>query len=247
MEAEASNPEIGADGGWADSAPAWLRIIERGDPNREVLLDPVMLAEVGDVAGLRVLDLGCGEGRFSRLLAARGATPIGLDLTEALLDVARSKAGPAERYVRASGEALPFTGVNFDLVVSYLSLIDIPDFRAAIRESARVLKPNGRLIVAGLSNIASSANGWVRDEAGKRLYQAVDRYLEEREIVLEWAGMRILNWHRPLSAYMDAYLDAELTLRHYLEPMPPDDSMRDDPRFEDWYRVPNFDVMVWQK
>ena len=66
-------------------------------------------------------------------------------------------------------------------------------------------------------------------------------------MILEWSGMRIRNWHRPLSAYLDAYLGAGLMLRRFLEPVPEDLSLRDDPRFEDWFRVPNFDVMLWQK
>ena len=56
-----------------------------------------------------------------------------------------------------------------------------------------------------------------------------------------------MNWHRPLSAYMQAYLSENLILRHFLEPVPPDDSLRHNPRFEDWYRIPEFTVMRWQK
>jgi hypothetical protein len=126
-------------------------------------------------------------------------------------------------------------------------LIDIPDYRAAILESARVLKPGGRLVACSISNVVGASSGWARDDAGRRLYHRVDNYLTERSMVLEWSGMRILNWHRPLSSYMDAYLGAGLTLRRYLEPAPADDSLKDDQRFEDWYRVPNFDLMVWQK
>ena len=236
---------IGIDGGWKDSAAAWLAIIARGDSNRTLLLDPVMLQLCGDVRGLRVLDLGCGEGRFCRMLAEPGATTIGLDLTTELLKAAQTKADASQSYVRGSGDRLPFVDASFDLAIAYLSLIDIPDYQAAIGEAARVLKSGGRLLVAGLSNIASASNGWTRDEAGQRLYHAVDRYLEERPMILEWSGMRIRNWHRPLSAYLDAYLGAGLMLRRFLEPVPL--SLRDDPRFEDWFRVPNFDVMLWEK
>jgi hypothetical protein len=46
---------------------------------------------------------------------------------------------------------------------------------------------------------------------------------------------------------MEAYLQAGLTLRAFREPVPEDQSLRDDPRFEDWYRVPLFNVMLWEK
>lgn len=62
-----------------------------------------------------------------------------------------------------------------------------------------------------------------------------------------WAGIRIVNWHRPLSAYMDAYLSAGLVLRDFLEPVPADQSLRDDAYCEDWFRVPEFTVMGWER
>ncbi len=237
-------PEL-RDGGWTASAPAWIELVDRGETNRELLLDGVMLEQCGDVAGLRVLDLGCGEGRFARMLSERGASVTGIDPIEVLVGAANTR-HPGGHYARATAEALPFAPGSFDLVVSYLSMIDIPDFRSAIREAGRVLRPAGRLVVVNLGFVTAS-EGWARDEAGKRLYHRVDRYAEEHSLTLEWAGIRIVNWHRPLSAYMTAYLEAGLTLQSFLEPVPRDDSLKADPRFEDWYRVPLFNVMRWQK
>jgi hypothetical protein len=66
-------------------------------------------------------------------------------------------------------------------------------------------------------------------------------------MTLEWAGLRIRNYHRPLSAYMDAYLTAGFVLRRFLEPKPQDESLLADVRYESWFRVPTFDLQVWQK
>jgi SAM-dependent methyltransferase len=236
------------DGGWNDSAGAWAAVVDRGDPNRELLLDPVMLDLAGDVLGLRVLDLGCGEGRFGRLLAERGAARVvGLDVASALVGLAAERRSDVESYVLGSGEALPCVEGAFDLVVSYLSLLDIPDFRAAIAEIARVLRPGGRLLAANMGFVTASELGWARDDQGRRLYQRIDRYADEWSYVAEWAGIRIINWHRPLSAYMQAYLGAGLILRAFLEPVPADQSLREQDYFEDWFRVPLFNVMLWQK
>jgi SAM-dependent methyltransferase len=234
------------DGGWTASAEAWIALAPE-HATRKLLLDPVMLAEAGEVAGARILDLGCGEGRFSRLLAERGAVNVGIDPIRRLIEEARSRAKPAEQYAIASGEELPFADQTFDIVAAYLCLIDIPDFRAAIRESARVLKAGGRLVVANVSNLASSSGANpVFDADGRFIHYTVDNYLEERPLRLEWAGLSVRNWHRPLSAYMDAYLEAGLTLRRYIEPRP-EESLRGDKRAESWFRVPTFDVMVWEK
>ena len=234
------------DGGWTASARAYIQLQDKGDPNRTMLLDPVMLHLCADVRGLRVLDLGCGEGRFCRMLAERGASTVGVDLVREMVAIGRKRSSGDQAYVQASAEALPLRDGAFDLVVSYVTLVDIPDFRAAIAQSARVLKPGGAFVVANLGFVTAS-EGWLRDEAGNRLYHQVDRYAEERAQVYEWSGIKIRNWHRPLSSYMQSYLDAGLTLREFLEPVPPDDSLKSDPYFEDWYRVPLFTVMKWEK
>ena len=237
--------DLDLDGGWSRSAEAWIALAPE-HATRKLLLDPVLLAEAGDVTGKRILDLGCGEGRFSRILAERGAHTTGIDPIRRLIEAASRRGSSSERYAMASGDTLPFAAQSFDVVVAYLCLIDIPDFRAAIREAARVLKPGGTLLAANISNLASASGEPTYDADGRFAYYAVDNYLEEHAVTLEWAGLRIRNWHRPLSDYMHAYLGAGLVLRRFIEPHP-DESLRNDPRFESWFRVPTFDVMVWQK
>jgi SAM-dependent methyltransferase len=235
------------DGGWTESAKAWIDVIDRGDPNRLLLLDPVMLQLAGEVARLRVLDVGCGEGRFCRLLSEAGARCTGLDVSTPLVQAARSRSGLNDSYVVGAGGSLPFDDATFDLVVSYVSLIDIPDFRSAIAEFARVLRPEGRLLVSNMGFVSAAEHGWARDEQGRRLYQRIDRYADEWSYTAEWSGIRIINYHRPLSAYMEAYLRAGLILGSFQEPVPSDQSLRADDYYEDWFRVPLFNVMLWEK
>lgn len=235
------------DGGWSASAGAWIESVDNGDPSRELLLDPVVWALCGDVRDLRVLDVGCGEGRFARRLTAAGAHVVGLDPIPALLARCR-ELDAIGTYVLASGERLPVASNGFDLAVAYLTLIDIPDFRAAIREMARALRPGGRLIVANLTGInTSNPEGWIKGAEGERLHFAVDRYLEERPNNVEWKGIRVVNWHRPLSAYMQAYLEAGLELEQFLEPQPSDHDVLQNPGWEDYWRAPYFNVMAWCK
>jgi SAM-dependent methyltransferase len=141
---------------------------------------------------------------------------------------------------------MPFADGSFDLVVSYLSLIDIPDFRAAIADMARVLKPGGVLLVANCTpmNTAGARPRWRRDWTGRKTAFAIDRYLDEFATWEEWRGIRIRNWHRPLSAYMSAFLAHNLRLAYFDEPAPHDG----DPRWiADFRRAPLFLVMEWEK
>lgn len=231
--------------GWPESADAWIRDMgEFGDFGRRYVLDPVMLPRAIN-GSTRALDIGCGEGRFCRMLRQHGVDATGVDPTPALLDAARRK-DPEGQYFEGCAEALPFADASFDLAVSYLSLVDIPDVRKAIPEMARVLKPGGRLLIANLNsfNSACADRGWMKDPAGRKLHYAVDQYLEERAMWVAWRGIRIVNHHRPLSLYMRLLLEAGLELTYFDEPLPVADAPE---RAVDYARVPWFLVMEWRK
>jgi ubiquinone/menaquinone biosynthesis C-methylase UbiE len=156
-------------------------------------LIPVMMERVSAGRFEMALDVGCGEGRFRRMLKASHVAAVGIDPTEALLAQARLL-DPTGDYKLARAENLPFDAASFDLVVSYLTPIDIPDFRAALREMVRVLKPGGSLLIANLNSfISSSAAGWIRDQEGRYLHYPVDRYSEEFPEWVEWSGICIHN------------------------------------------------------
>jgi SAM-dependent methyltransferase len=235
--------------GWDSSAQAWIDSLgergEQGDWAREHVLDPVMLGRVAAGRFRTALDVGCGEGRFCRMLNAAGVTAIGIDPTAALLETARRR-DPSGDYRPGRAEQLDFEPASFDLVVSYLTLVDIADFRAAIGEMARVVKPGGSLLIANLTGFTSAGavQGWVRDPQRRGLHFPVDNYLDEFPFWLEWAGIRIENWHRPLSAYMAALLDRHLHLRFFAEPEPVSGS---GARRDEFRRVPWFVVMEWQR
>src|SRR5208282_1305946 len=166
--------------GWEKSASAWILAQgERGDFGREHVLDPVMIERISGKRFERTLDVGCGEGRFCRMLKSKNIPVVGIDPTEELISHARQR-DPDGDYQIASAESLPFAAESFDLVVSYLTLLDIADFRAGLREMARVLKPGGTLLIANLNSfITSCSRGWIKDQDGSCLYYPVDRYMEE--------------------------------------------------------------------
>jgi SAM-dependent methyltransferase len=228
---------------WDRSAEAWLSAIsDGGDWARVAVLDRVMLERTSLASPSRVLDVGCGEGRFCRLLDRAGLKTVGIDPTRALIEAARQR-HPGGDYHIGGAESLPFADGAFDLVVSYLSLIDIEALGEAVAEIARVLAPEGRFLLANLAS-HNSAGRWLKDESGHPLGFLIDRYLEERPIRQQWQGIDIVNWHRPLSTYMRLFLESGLRLAWFDEPAPAD---REDPKAAKFIRAPWFVLMEWRK
>lgn len=94
-----------------------------------------------------VLDVGCGIGDVVRMLRGRGLRVMGADISMHSLTIARG-VSPQGDYVAASADRLPFADKTFDALVSIEVLEHLPDDRVAVTEMARVLKPNGLLVVS---------------------------------------------------------------------------------------------------
>ncbi|CAH2602100.1 Class I SAM-dependent methyltransferase [Rhodovastum atsumiense] len=234
-----------ASDGWNESAAAWIEEQSPGgDYGRRYVLDAPMLARIRGRGFVTALDVGCGEGRFCRMMQSEGLRTVGIDPTEPLLWRARQlDAGGDYRLGRA--ETLDVADGEFDLVVSYLTLIDIPDLATALRRMVAVLRPGGTLLIANLTsfNTAGMPGGWIRDGNDEARF-CIDHYLQERAVWLSWRGISIRNWHRPLGTYMGLLLEAGMLLRYFAEPEP----HGGDPQHAERYRrVPYFHIMEWEK
>jgi SAM-dependent methyltransferase len=231
--------------GWDQSAAAWINHLgPDGDYGRRFVLDTPMLVRVRGRGFRNALDVGCGEGRFCRMLAAEGLATTGIDPTAALIAQARTL-HPGGDYRVAGAEAMDVPPGSFDLVVSYVSLVDIPDLDAAVAQMVAALAPGGTLLIANSTsfNTAAMPEGWRRPLLGEA-YFPIDHYLDEREIPAVWNGISITNHHRPLRRYMQAFLEAGLLLRHFDEPEPIGGPADKNARYR---RVPYFHILEWQK
>jgi ubiquinone/menaquinone biosynthesis C-methylase UbiE len=130
-------------------------------PNPLLALEERQLTSIlPDLAGSNVLDLGCGTGRWLARLMARGAcSVVGIDLSAAMLNVARRRAGLCEQLVRADGLRLPFRASVFDFVLFSFALNHIKDLQAIARELARAMKLQGRLLISEMHPEAC-VQGW---------------------------------------------------------------------------------------
>ena len=107
-----------------------------------------MVEALGDRADGRVLDLACGPGVLTRVLAREARCVVGLDLTARVLEVARRESNPSRTaLVRGAAERTPFADEAFDGVTLRLALHHVPDPAAVLREVRRLLRPGGRAVV----------------------------------------------------------------------------------------------------
>jgi SAM-dependent methyltransferase len=106
-----------------------------------------LLAAAGVGARSRVLDLGTGPGDVAAHAAERGATPVGIDVSAAMIDLAKRR-HPGLTFQVASAMELPFPDESFDAVVGNLVILHVGQPELVVRESVRVLVPGGRLALS---------------------------------------------------------------------------------------------------
>ena len=218
-------PTVPAKGHWNENAEFWVQIIrEHRDRYRTELTDAVVLAAIGDVTGLDVLDVGCGEGYMARELAGRGARHVtGIDKSAELVAAARAAGVPETTFGEGSADDLPFKSGSFDLVLANHLLNDLPDITEPISEFARVLKPGGRLVALMLH---PCFYGHRAERTSIKRTLPVSEYFDYRAIEqpFEVDGITspaaTVTWVRPLEAYTKAIVSQGLVITGLTEPHP---------------------------
>lgn len=174
---------------------------------------PTAFALLGDVAGLRVLDAGCGQGTHSRELLRRGARVTGLDGSTGLLDVARQRLGPDVALHHGDlADPLPFEDGSFDVVLASLVLHYLHDWHPTLSEFHRVLVPGGRFVM--------STHHPVADHRASGADDYFETYQWSEDWVLGGEPRTMRFWHRPLQAMTDAFAEAGFRLDSINEPRP---------------------------
>jgi SAM-dependent methyltransferase len=192
-----------------DGAPEW--------PSLRALLPPL--------AGLDVLDLGCGHGWFSRHAAGEGARRVlGLDSSGLMLARAReANAHPAIAYELADLEALQLAPASFDVAWSSLAFHYVERLGEMLGRVHGALRPGGALVFSVEHPVysAPARPGWTKDAQG-RMSWPVDGYMREGPREVDWLGARVAKRHRLASTTINAVLRAGFALSHVEEWRPSD-------------------------
>ena len=208
---------------WEQHAGWWIEgFTEGADPEYVEQILPLAGEELA--MATTVLDVGCGDGQISRMLARRGAHVVGIDPTRKQLSVAIERGG-GPHYARAEAAQLPFPDASFDGVVACLVFEHIDDVDGAIAEVARVLRGGGRFaFFLNHPLLQTPGSGWIDDQVldPPEQYWRIGPYLDEAETDEQVElGVYIRFLHRPLSRYLNALTDHGLVLERMIEPAPP--------------------------
>lgn len=215
---------------WNAMGDEWFELAQTGEA-RNLFIMPNMLKLMGDVKGKRILDLGCGEGGYSRELAKRGAELVSVDCSakaiEYAIDLAMQEDLDIEHYVRNSNDLFDIASEQFDIVLCSMMLMDCEDFDGTLQEVARVLKPNGRLFASVLHPCfdGNHQSGIGRQGTGIDRQVVVMNYFEPKEWEAPlWKGTIPVIWrHRTMEDYVKAFIKAGLTIVDLNEPRASDE------------------------
>lgn len=235
-----------------------------GDPYSfaSLIERPALEALLGDLTGQTVLDLGCGTGRYTMLLAERGARVTGIDISAAMLEMARARAqasGLPVRLRQADLTALDsLTEEPVDMVFSSAVTHYLPRLEPLMQGMARALRPGGRVLLSVMHPLYTSQHPVARDD--NRFPEQEDwdmRYFDRtpRRYVEPWVAWheeleRFLteSYHHTVEDYIMALLGAGLVLTRLLEPRPPEELREFSPsRYEIAIQYPLYMILEARK
>lgn len=237
---------------WDGNADAWTQLSRAGyDTYRDWLNTPAFFKMLPDIAGRKCLDIGCGEGHNTRLLAEHGADVTAIDIANVFVRHARATETVAPQsihYAIASAVELPFPDNLFDYATAFMSLMDVPETEQVIAEAFRILKFGGFLqfsITHPCFDTPHRRN--LRDENGITYALEVGDYFHNlKGDIAEWlfsaapeqekAGLPLFKtprFTRTISQWLNLLIDTGFSIERIAEPCPSDETVQKCPNIQD--------------
>jgi ubiquinone/menaquinone biosynthesis C-methylase UbiE len=249
---------------WNDASESWADFVrERKDHYREEMNSPATFHVIGNVKGKHVLDLSCGEGYNTRILAKRGAKVVGVDFSRKMIELARQKEKEEKLgiryYVSDAANLREFRSGCFDVVTCFMALMDIEHYEEALSEVARVLKKNGRFVFSvthpcfewGMTTSGEQLAQWKYKEATENtakeeaLHLEVHNYFGVSKCKISWDMKRLArpfkttSFHRTLTDYFQALHQNGFLVARLIEPKPTSRGVTKYPSLRKHMKIPH--------
>ncbi|MET7332650.1 class I SAM-dependent methyltransferase [Nonomuraea sp. NPDC005650] len=195
-------------------------------PNH-VMEEPAFLEELGEVTGLRVLDLGCGDAAIGQVVLDAGCRSyLGLDGSAAMVEAGNSALyGTAGRVEMVDIEDFSAPPSSFDLIVSRLAFHYVEDIEPVLASCHECLSPGGRIIFTVVHPILTSHDPGVQ---GKRTSWVVDDYFLQGPRERQWMGGTVTWFHRTIEDYVALLTKSGFSLTSLSECAPREDRFNGD-------------------
>ncbi|MCR4318488.1 MAG: methyltransferase domain-containing protein [Planctomycetes bacterium] len=204
-------------GSWENIAHWYDSIVgESGSDYHRTILVPKTVELLAPVKGMKVLDVGCGQGVLTRALQAAGCDATGIDLSPSMIALAKKRSSPKIKFVIGDGKRLnDFDDASFDAAVYLMAIAGMDPLADVISSAARVLRPGGSAIaiVTHPCFRIPRQSHWGFEEERKIQYRRIDMYMTEAAIpIFSYRkgfkeGEHTTTYHRPLSAYVSAFAE----------------------------------------
>lgn len=202
---------------WNSAASWYSSYLEDTEDSyqRQVIL-PNLLRVLAPKEGMRVLDIACGQGFFSREMAAAGADVVGVDLSTDLIHEAKKLSPKEIQYYVSRADNLNFAkDASFDAATVVLAIQNIEHIAGVFAEAKRVLKKEGRLVLVMMHPAfrIPEYSSWGFDDEKNVQYRRIDRYLSaNRSELLVHPGRErspvTISYHRSLQDFSKALFKA---------------------------------------
>jgi ubiquinone/menaquinone biosynthesis C-methylase UbiE len=249
---------------WNNNAQVWTDLSRQGyDRYRDYIAAPAFLSMLPAVDNLVGLDVGCGEGHNTQLIAQRGARITGIDISDKFISYARERESENidMKFMVASASDIPFAADSFDFCVSVMVFMDFPDQERALKEIYWVLKKNGFFQFSITHPFFDRIGSEWQYENGKRSGYLIKDYFRNPDGEIdewmfsavpsgsrnEYADFKIPRFNKRMAEWINLLVRTGFIIEELGEPCPDQATVRKFPELKDAAIMPYFLIVRVRK
>lgn len=231
---------------------SYISMRKTGVTYNDFVEQPAIKSTISILNGKTVLDLGCGNGQFSKYCVDNGALKVtAVDISKNMIELAKKENNHDKiEYVCTPIEDLEVKNQKFDIIISSLMVHYIEDYTRLIEKIVSLLNTNGEFIFSTEHPIVTARkemNNWIIDEDRNKLHWGLDNYQEEGKREEHWYIEGVVNYHRTISTLINTLINSGIVLEKIIEPQAISIGLEKMPKLVDEKRRPSIIVIKARK